>query len=270
MTQRRQKALPYLIAVAVWVAAGSGPAAAQTAFDPSRSDPKAVAIAGEVMKALGGQEAWRNTRYLRFDFVAERDGKSVASRAHTWDKHQGRYRLEGTNPQGEPFLVLMNLNTREGSAYQKGQRLTGEEEKKLLERAYGTWVNDTYWLLMPYKMKDPGVILAYDGEETSPSGAWDKVVLTFDNVGLTPKDKYWVFINRDTHLVDRWDFVLKGEPVPPTTFEWKNWQRKGAIMLASERPNPKEPGRRIVFPVLAAPESLPDSVFTSPETPASP
>ena len=53
----------------------------------------------------------------------------------------------------------MNVNTKEGSAWLKGKALEGEEQKKPLERAYGAWVNDTYWLLMPYKLRDPGVIL---------------------------------------------------------------------------------------------------------------
>jgi hypothetical protein len=119
---------------------------------------------------------------------------------------------------------------------------------------------------MPYKLRDPGVLLAYDGEASEGGATYDKVVLTFDNVGLTPKDKYWVWVNRDTHLVDRWDFVLKGEDVPPTTFLWKDWKKVGNVKLAAERVNPKD-NRRLVFPVLEAPASLPDAVFTSPDGP---
>jgi hypothetical protein len=247
-------------------AATANPAPASTGprFDASRSDPKAVAIADQVMSALGGADAWNRTRYLRFDFVPERDGKPGAGRAHTWDKQTGRYRVEWTGQDGKRTVVLMNLNTKEGSAWVDGQKLEGEDAKKALERAFGAWTNDTYWLLMPYKLKDPGVILAYDGEATTPSGTYDKIVLTFENVGLTPKDKYWVFVNRNTHLVDHWEFVLKGEPVPPTPFDWKGWTRKGAIMLAPERVSSTEPGRKITFPVLDAPASVPDSVFSAP------
>ena len=159
----------------------------------------------------------------------------------------------------------MNLNTREGSAWLKGRKLEGDELKKQLESGYGMWVNDTYWLLMPYKMKDPGVILAYAGEEKGASGAmYDKVKLTFDNVGLTPRDAYWVWVNRGTGMVDRWDLVLKGEAVPPTTWQWSGWKKYGGIMLAGERMNPAE-GRKILLPDIAVLESVPDSVFTSPD-----
>ena len=232
----------------------------------AESDPRAVKIADEVMKALGGKEAWDKTRYLRFGFGFTRDGK-LQTRTHTWDKWTGRYRLEGQDAEGKPFVVLMNVNTREGQAWVDGQRAGAEDEKKRVERAYGTWINDTYWLLMPYKLRDPGVTLGYDGEATEGGATYDKLALSFDNVGLTPKDRYWVWVNRATKLVDRWDFVLKGEDVPPTTFHWKDWRTVGGVQLAAERVNPKD-GFRLVFPVLEAPASLPDAVFTAPASAA--
>jgi hypothetical protein len=240
-------------------------APAPASFAPSpvpASSAKAIAIADEVMKALGGSEAWAATRFLRFDFGVERDGV-INARAHTWDKHTGRYRLEAKTREGKPYLVLMNVNTREGSAWLEGQKLSGEEEKKQLEQAYGAWINDTYWLLMPYKLRDPGVILTDGGESSEGGGPWDVLQLSFEGVGLTPKDKYWIYVNKSTRLVDRWDYVLKGEQVPPTSWLWKGWTRKGNIMLAPERINDKDK-RRIAFPVLDVPESVPDTVFTTP------
>jgi hypothetical protein len=249
--------------IVVLAAGPAGRAAAQAPAAAPPSDPKAVAVADKVMESLGGKDAWNKTRYLRFDFAVDRDGKTLFSRAHTWDKWTGRYRLEGKTKEGEPYVVLMNVNTREGAAWKNGNKLSGEEEKKQLEGAYGMWVNDTYWLLMPYKMKDPGVVLAMAGEEKKGDEAWDKVRLSFENVGLTPKDQYWAYVNRKTGLVDRWDFVLNGEKKPPTPFEWKNWKKMGAIMLADDRVSPKD-GTRIYFPVLSVPDNVPDSVFTTP------
>jgi class 3 adenylate cyclase len=247
-------------------------AAIRGVLEPVRSDARATAIADRVMQALGGAEAWNATRYLRFDFAVDSGGKTVASRAHTWDKSTGRYRLEAkTKPgperprkEGDPFVVLANVNTKDGSAYLKGRRLEGDEAKSYLDMAYSMWVNDTYWLLMPYKMKDPGVVLTYDGEEKKGAAAWDKVVLTFDNVGLTPKDKYWVYVNRATGLVDKWEYVLNGGPGPPMAFAWQGWTRHGSILLASDRVSQQDEAS-IHFPVLETPASLPDQVFTSPE-----
>ena len=224
------------------------------------SDPRAVAVADRVMQALGGEAAWNATRYLRFDFAVDRGGKTLMRRAHAWDKWTGRYRVEGTDKDGRDVVVAMNLNTKEGSATVAGVTLAGEELKRALETGYAWWVNDAYWLLMPYKVRDPGVVLALAGQEKKGQDAWDKVLLTFEGVGLTPKDRYWVFVNAKTGFVDRWEFVLKGEKTPPVPFEWKGWKAYGRIQLADDRVSPKD-GTRIHFPVLDAPATLPDEAF---------
>ncbi len=222
-------------------------------------DPRA--LADQVLEALGGAQAWNATRYLRFDFAVERGGKEVVRRAHVWDKWTGDYRLEGrTREDKKPYRVVMNLHTKDGAAWLDGSALEGAALRKQLDDAYGTWVNDTYWLLMPYKLKDAGVTLRVDGERHDGGQAWDRLLLTFDNVGLTPKDKYWAHVNRATHLVDRWEFVLNGEAGQPAVFDWKGWRDYGRIKLAPERVNPKD-GTRIFFPVLDAPASLPAETF---------
>jgi hypothetical protein len=227
------------------------------------SDPKALAVADRVMEALGGESAWNATRYLRFDFAVDRAGKTLMRRAHTWDKWNGRYRVEGKDKDGRDVVVTMNLGTRQGQATVGGAPLAGEALKKALDDAYAWWVNDTYWLLMPYKLRDPGVSLAYAGEEKKGAAAWDKLLLTFDGVGLTPKDRYWVYVNRGTGLVDRWEFVLKGEKTAPVPFEWKGWKTYGRIRLADDRVSPKD-GTRIHFPVLDVPASVSDATFEKP------
>jgi hypothetical protein len=229
----------------------------------AESDPKAVALADKVIEALGGEKAWAGTRYLRFDWAVERGGKTLVKRSHTWDKYTGAYRLEGTTKDGKPYSVVMNLNTRDGKAVLGGKALAGDALKKQLESAYEAWVNDTYWLIMPYKMKDPGVVLAMDGAEKTADGEWDKVRLSFESVGLTPKDRYWAYVNRKTGLVDRWDFILQDEKGPASTFSWKGWKKYGGVMLADDRVSPKD-GTRIYFPLIEVPASIPEATFTTP------
>ncbi len=238
-------------------------ALAATAADAPAAEPKALALATQVMQALGGDEAWRRTRFLRFDFAVESEGKIVMSRSHYWDKWNGRYRVEGKTKEGKPFLVLMNLNSREGSAWQDGKPAEGDLKKELLERGYAVWVNDTYWLLMPYKLQDPGVRLRLEGSAKVGEADCEKLALSFEAVGLTPKDRYWAFVNRETHLVDRWEYILQDEKGPATRWDWKGWKTYGKIQLAAERVNEKAK-RRILFPVLDVPAGMADVVFTQP------
>ena len=137
---------------------------------PVFADEKADRVARELVTALGGETAWQKARQLRFDFVVEREGTRVAEFHHLWDRYTGDYRLLGTDKSGAPYAVYFNVNTREGSAFVNGRQIEGEEKKKLLETAYGRFINDTYWLLAPWKVFDPGVHRDYDGEKTGWRG----------------------------------------------------------------------------------------------------
>ena len=220
--------------------------------------PTAESVAAHVMQALGGQQAWDNTHYIRFNFVGRR--------AHWWDKWSGRHRVEWDSKEKQHYVVLENVNTKEGKAWLDGKPLDGEKAKEALENAYGAWVNDTYWLIEPYKLRDPGVNLSYDGEETIDGKTYDKLALSFGKVGLTPGDRYWVYVNRDTGLVDRWAYILQDMPKegPPTVWKWEGWQKYGNIMLAPHRTQVGT-DRKLELSDIAVMDKLPDSVFTSPE-----
>jgi hypothetical protein len=260
--------IPRSLRAPVWTLVGLAAltfvAAATDSPAPSATDARAIAVADQVMDALGGKAAWDATRFLRFDFAVEAGGAARPPRKHWWDKQTGRYRVEGRTKEGDDYIVLMNVNTKQGSAYVKGVQAQGEEEKKFLDRGYGAWTNDTYWLLMPYKLRDPGVVLRYDGQDKGQDKTWDKLALSFEGVGLTPKDRYWVYVDAGSHLVDRWEFILQDQKPegPPTRFEWSGWKKFGPIMLAADRMNEKDK-TRIYFPTLDVPANVPDTVFTS-------
>ena len=206
---------------------------------------------------MGGTEAWAGTRYLRFEFFG--------FRLHHWDRDTGRYRLEGKTRDGEAYVVLMNLNDREkGRAWKDGKSLAGEELDTWLANAWSAWVNDTYWLLMPYKLLDPGVHLSYDGEEALDGVQHHKLKLTFEGVGLTPGDTYWAWINQTTGLMTQWAYFLqdweKGRE--PTVWRWLDWQRYGDIMLSPRRQGAE---RQAELGQIAVFKDLPDAVFESPD-----
>jgi hypothetical protein len=221
-------------------------------------DAKAAALADRVLDAMGGEDAWQATRFLRFNFFG--------FRTHHWDRYTGAHRFEGKTREGESYVVLHDLDSREGEAWLNGEKLDGEALAEWLERAYGAWINDTYWLIMPYKLRDPGVHLAYDGEEEIDGVVFDKLLLTFDGVGLTPGDRYWAFIRRDSGLMERWAYHLQDWEADkePTHWQWLDWQPYGGIKLSPRRVNVGDGSERMLGDVAVF-DQLPESVFTSPE-----
>ncbi len=201
-------------------------------------DPAAVAVAARTLEAMGGPAAFASLRTLTFDFVVERDGKEVARYHHVWDRWDGRYRLEGVNRDGKNVRTLFNVQKPgEGRSWLDGTELAGDDLKKALDRAYGRFINDTYWLLMPAKMQDPGVNLASEGEAEEDGKGYDVVRLTFgEGVGLTPHDTYWAYVSKDSGLMERWEFVLTGQEAKDrSAFLWTDWRTVGGVRLAFEK-----------------------------------
>jgi hypothetical protein len=233
-------------------------------------DPKADAIGKELIAAMGGQSAWEKARQIRFDFVVVKEGKPIADFAHAWDRYTGDYRVSGTDKTGAPYVAYFNVNTKDGVVLVNGVAAEGDDKAKRLEAAYGRFINDTYWLLAPWKIFDPGVHLAYDGEKPCPSGGTcDVLKLTFDNVGLTPKDMYWLWVARDGpdgRRMVQWQYVLGGASEPPTTVAWKDWQKRGDMMLSLDKPMSGEPFE-IRFENVSVSPARDEALFKPPAKP---
>lgn len=214
------------------------------------SDSEAVAIAQSVMANMGGWEAWDATRYLCWNFYG--------TRRHIWDRNTGNIRIEPDSSS----VILMNLNTKEGRAWENGKEITHPDSlAKVLLSGDKMWVNDSYWMFMPYKLLDPGVILKYLGERNLEDGrAADVLELTFtDGTGYTSQNKYDVFVAKDTGLVEQWTFYTdRTDPESRFTGPWAGWTRFGGIMLATSH------GRERAWEI-STPAEVPLTAFTSPE-----
>ena len=116
-----------------------------------------------------------------------------------------------------------------GNALMDGKNIEGDSLSKLMKRAKSLWTNDTYWMLMPYKLRDPGVKLKYDGESAEGGVTYDKLALSFENVGETPGDHYWVYVNRANHRIEKWEFVLEGTQPPAEAWTWEGWEQHDGL-----------------------------------------
>ena len=161
--------------------------------------------------------------------------------------------------------MYFNVNTRKGTALVNGRVVEGEPAAAQLESGYERFINDTYWLLAPWKVFDPGVNRTYDGEKPCPGGGvCDVLKLTFgENVGLTPRDTYWLWITREGRRMLQWQYVLNGAAEAPTTAAWNDWQKFDRMLLSLEKPMS---GRPVVirFENVAVSSARDDSLFRPP------
>ena len=216
-------------------------------FDVAGSDSRAIEIADEVMERLGGRANWDATRYITWRFFGQR--------LHVWDKWTGDFRYE----QGD-LIVLANIHSHEGRAWQAGQLIEHVDTLAVkLDAAFRAWINDSYWLVMPYKLKDSGVTLKDKGAGVTAAGEPAEILeLTFTAVGVTPNNKYDVYVDSKEHLVRQWAFYANAEdPEPRFVSPWSNWKQYGKVWLADDHGSRKHTDVRVL-------EQVPAAVFDDP------
>ncbi len=201
-------------------------------FDLAHSDPAAVELADSVMAAMGGRKNWDETRFISWTF-----GK----RHLVWDKKDGNVRIES---QPDSTIYLVNINDSKGRVQIRGQELTEPDSlQKMLSKAKSIWINDSYWLTMPFKLKDTGVTLKYLGEDTMLTGARANVMeLTFEKVGDTPNNKYQVYVDVRDNLVKQWAYFKDAsQDSASAVWPWDNYKKYGNILLSANRSNDRGP-----------------------------
>lgn len=275
-TKRIAPPLVLLFLTAVWLL-GCGADDPRGATAPTL-ETQADSVAMQLYEAHGGAEAWASVPYLRFDFGVESEGETQVAARHLWNRETGDYRLEWEAGPDSQYVALFDVEVfgehaaestpEAGQVYLNGEAVDAEENASLLEQAHRRFVNDTYWLLAPVKVFDPGVNRSYEAD--SSDAQHDVLHLTFGEVGLTPGDEYWLYVNRETGRVDRWAFHLQHmeDDEPARAYEWTDYLTfdvpAGTIHLAA-RKAAQDGESAIVFPSLDAPESVSDDAFSTPD-----
>lgn len=254
MYQNFQRTFPALVVAAC--------ALPMIAADAKAPDNKATEIAQAMMTAMGGQDNWNRAHFVRYDFKVTAGGKVVVDRAHLWDKMTGRYRIDSKTKDGKPSVALFNPATQQGTVYVDGKKLEGAAASAAMKGAYGTFINDMYWLSMPWKWMDAGVHLKYLGQKPHGKETYDVVELTFGKVGLTPGDRYEAYVSPKSHLMEHWEYKLQSGD--KGSWDWE-YATTGGVKLAKNHTS--DDGKSINMGDVKVMDSADDALFTDPAKP---
>ncbi|MFB6097848.1 MAG: hypothetical protein ABEK84_01785 [Salinibacter sp.] len=264
-----------LVGVLPWTGCTSGTDGGEGAVAPTDTiapQTRADSVAYRLLQAHGA-DAWASAPYLRFDFGVETpDGTQTIAR-HLWNRKTGEYRIEWSDGPDSSYVALVNVRKIRkgrlaGTVYLNGEALTGAADSSARKTAYARFVNDTYWLLSPLKVFDPGVNRTYLPD--SSTAEHDVIKLTFDDVGRTPGDKYWLYVSKTTGRLDRWAYHLQSMPekAPPQYYDWTQYRAlkapAGTVHLA-ERKESMSADQAILTNNLSLPSTPPDGAFSNPE-----
>lgn len=188
-----------------------------------RSEPRlqtpADSLAYRVVEATGGLSAWESLPALAWEWAVIEDSVERIRTYHLWDKRGDQARVEW--PVGEDSVAVAVLSPSEfdpeapiGQVAINGVALYGEDRADRLVQAHRRFVNDGYWLLAPLKTLDAGVRRSV--ESTSLR---EVLALSFEGVGLTPGDRYWLDVDPVSGAMTGWRYQLEGDTTQ-SRWEW--------------------------------------------------
>lgn len=170
--------------------------------DVKAFNPRADELANKVLKAVK-HEAYKNTRYIDWSFGGRRFYK--------WDKEKHIIEVKWNDAK-----VMLHPNDMEKSvAYLKGEEIKNNDN--LVKRAWDLFNNDSFWLVAPHKLFEPGIIRSIemiDGKEA--------LRVKYTTGGTTPGDSYVWILGEDYIPVSYQMYVpsMKMVAVPAT---WEDW-----------------------------------------------
>lgn len=218
-------------------------------FDAAGSDERAISIADSVVWAYGGRRAYDQNRYFEWDFLGVRN--------LVWDKRDQRVRIEFPAQQA---TYLLDYGDMSGRARLGDHEVTDPDSLALaLAQARSIWINDSYWLVHAFKLKDTGVTLRYAGAARDPERSRPSYVIeqTFTEVGDTPQNRYRLYVDRETYRINTWQFFRDAadEEVALQT-PWRGEENYNGVVLSSDR------GERFQLKNIGAPTQVPEATFT--------
>ena len=187
---------------------------------------KAKTIAGGVISAMGGSENFASVKYISWTFFGYR--------RIIWDKMNSRVRVDYLNKK---LSIITDLNDDTTKLYMNDVEITQPDSlKKYGFKGKKIWANDSYWLLMPFKLLDNGVNLDFVKDTVLNNSETSVIQLTFNQVGFTPENKYWVYVDNKTNYVIQWDYYREySDTVPEFSNSWGGYKKYENIFLSGDR-----------------------------------
>ena len=225
----------FLLASTAWVLS----IATGISVEPVSAQPKdARALVAKVVDAAGGEGALRAKHDVEYTYIYRRAGTgaldvSVERYVFDGEKSWARYDIhEGVAP-GATGPVVQGYDGRSTWQTIGGKRTVDEQGLAMADFLRKT---NFYWFAMTFKLLDPGIRYAYQGEQRIRGTTYELVQLTFDEGVGDVSDTYVLYINPETWRVDQFLFtVLDFDKKDPFMMEVEYERIEGVLLPVKRR-----------------------------------
>jgi len=106
-----------------------------------------------------------------------------------------------------------------------------EDYTVLQYQAYEYFINDSFWLVAPFKVRDAGVI-----RSTVKVKEGRGLLVTYTSGGVTPGDSYLWIIDEDG-FPKAWKLWTSNVPIGGLRFGWGGWVEKEGVWFSTFHPS---------------------------------
>ncbi|KQC33254.1 hypothetical protein AAU57_07935 [Nonlabens sp. YIK11] len=133
-------------------------------------------------------------------------------------------------PQQDSVVVLWNENkvylltkdVSKSTAFEKGNLLQGDSKQDAIEYALNNFNNDSFWLVAPHKIMDPGT-----EREVIQEDAQEKLLVRYTRGGSTPGDVYVWKLDKN-YRPQNFKMWVNIIPLDGIEAKWEDWQMTDA------------------------------------------
>lgn len=187
---------------------------------PAGEQPEQAELLADKMLGALNKPAYDSLKFMTWQFFA-------ADHTFVWDKQQNFAQIKWKN-----YDVRLNLDEVNGVARKDGAVLQGDDAQGAIDKAWSYWCNDSFWMLAPFKIKDPGTnrtIVKEDGR--------DNLLVTYSGGGVTPGDSYLWYLD-DNFRPSAFRMWVKVLPLKGLKVPWTDYvQSPGGAWFATGHPN---------------------------------
>jgi len=231
----------------------------------SQPDPVADSLARQVFDSAGGAEIWSSVPYVLFSQATEINRIPNRVIRHLWNRKTNQYRMELPGPAGQPYVVLFDLDTRQGKAYWNADELESNEASDWVEKAYRRFVNDSFWFLAPMMLFDSGVERTFLPDSSNETEGF--LHLRFTLPDRAPAKEFYLQIDRSLGRITQWKYRAPADAPngPFRIFEWRDYGQyttPGGDLILSARKRSLGKPYEVVTKSIQFPPEVPDAWFT--------
>ncbi len=170
---------------------------------PKASTPKSDDLANKILNAIH-HEAYKNTNHLEWSFRGKRFYK--------WNKKNHVVEVKW-----DTIKVILHPDNLEKSTIYFNEKLSDRKEKKIIKKAEDLFNNDSFWLVAPHKLFEPGIV-----RTLKKVNGKDALLVKYTIGGTTPGDSY-LWILDENYIPESYKMYIPSMKIEGVSSTWQNW-----------------------------------------------